>query len=204
MIRPTPTSTARASSLSALVVAVEPDPARSEAGAQRHGQLAAGADVEVEPLLRDPAHAGHGHERLAGVVDVGAGERLLERPGTCAEVVLVDDVGRRTELTGELVGRHPGHLQHARAGLGDVRGPQRLDQHVRVCRRHQPGRPAMAGLGVKGARLVGAHHIRSGAVTPSRSRPRAKTTRVASTRRSRARCTSVGSSSPRGRTRQTS
>ena len=55
MIRPTPASTARAQLGGGLVVAVVADPGRVEAGPQRDGQLAAGADVEAEPLLGDPA-----------------------------------------------------------------------------------------------------------------------------------------------------
>ena len=51
-----------------------------EAGAQRDGQLAAGADVEVQALLGDPAGDRRAQERLAGVVDVGAGERRRGRP----------------------------------------------------------------------------------------------------------------------------
>ena len=155
MIRPTPTSTARSSSRSLLLLPWKPIRLGVEARTQRDGQLAAGADVEAEPLLGDPAHAGHGQERLAGVVDVGAVERVLERPGTCAEVVLVDDVGRRTELSGELGGRHPATVEHARVGLGDVRGPQRRDQRVRVgrarsARTGRDGRPRRGGRPPRG------------------------------------------------------
>ena len=55
MIRPTPGTTARRSSRERLVVAVEADPGRVEAGALGDGELAAGADVEAEALLGDPA-----------------------------------------------------------------------------------------------------------------------------------------------------
>ena len=75
-IRPTPASTARRSSAHGLVVAVEADPGRVDAGAQRDGQLAGRADVEAQPLLGDPAGDRGAEERLAGVVDVVALERL--------------------------------------------------------------------------------------------------------------------------------
>ncbi len=75
-IRPTPASTARRSSGVGLVVAVQADPLRRHAGAQRHGQLAAGADVEAQPLLGDDADDRLAEERLARVEDVRAGERV--------------------------------------------------------------------------------------------------------------------------------
>ena len=54
-----------------LVVAVQGDALGGHAGGERGGQLAAGADVEVEPFLVQPPHDGAGEERLAGVEDVG-------------------------------------------------------------------------------------------------------------------------------------
>ena len=62
-----------------LVVAVEADAGRVEAGTQGDGELAAGADVEAQALLGDPPRDGRAEERLAGVVDVVVGERLAER-----------------------------------------------------------------------------------------------------------------------------
>ena len=50
--------------------------AGSKPGAQRDRELAAGADVEAQALLGDPARDRRAEERLAGVEDVGAGERL--------------------------------------------------------------------------------------------------------------------------------
>ena len=58
-----------------LVVAVQRDALGGHPGVERGGQLAAGADVEVEPLLVQPAHDGAGEERLAGVEDVGVAAR---------------------------------------------------------------------------------------------------------------------------------
>ena len=81
MIRPTPASTRAAQLVVGLVVAVVADPRRVEAGPQRDGELAGGADVEAEPLLGDPARDRRAEERLAGVVDVVAAERVAERRG---------------------------------------------------------------------------------------------------------------------------
>ena len=53
-----------------LVVAVEADPRHREAGPLGHRELAAGAHVEAEPLLRDPAGDGRAEEGLAGVEDL--------------------------------------------------------------------------------------------------------------------------------------
>ena len=77
-----------------LVVAVEADPLHREARARGHRQLAAGADVEREPVLGQPARHGRAEERLAGVEDLVAGEGVAEGAGPGAEVVLVEDVGR--------------------------------------------------------------------------------------------------------------
>ena len=101
-IRPTPASTARSISAALLLL---PCSAIRSAGiprVERGGQLAAGADVEVEPLLVQPAHDGAGQERLAGVEDVGVrAEGVAPGAAAGAEVVLVEEVGRRAELLGE-------------------------------------------------------------------------------------------------------
>ena len=112
-IRPTPASTARASSAHGLVVAVEADPGRVEAGPQRDGQLAAGADVEAEPLLGDPAGDRGAEERLAGVEDVVRRERVAEGPGPGPEVGLVEDV-RRGAVLGDQVGERHSRRRSAR------------------------------------------------------------------------------------------
>lgn len=77
-----------------LVVAVEGDPGGRHPGVQRGGQLAAGADIEVEPLLVQPADDGAGKERLARVEDVGVGTEGVT-PGAAAgpEVGLVQEEG---------------------------------------------------------------------------------------------------------------
>jgi hypothetical protein len=77
-----------------LVVAVEAQPLRGESGPLGDGQLAAGAHVEEQALLGDPAGDRRTEERLAGVVHVVAGERIPEHPGAGAEVRLVEHVRR--------------------------------------------------------------------------------------------------------------
>ena len=103
-IRPTPASMARLISSVGLVVAVEGDAVGGHPGGEGGGELAAGADVEVEPFLVQPAHDGAGQERLAGVEDVGVGPEGVApgtRPGP--EVGLVEEVGGGAELLGERV-----------------------------------------------------------------------------------------------------
>ena len=139
----------------ALVVAVEADPGHVEAGPLGHRQLAAGADVEVEPLLRGPAGGGGAEERLAGVEDVVVGEGLAEGTGAGPEVGLVEDVRRRAVLRDQ-VGE--AHSPDAEDTVHLVRGlrPEMADQGVGVGRLAEPGRgPQRAGR-VGPAGLVGA------------------------------------------------
>ena len=101
-IRPTPGLDGPLDLVRGLVVAVEGDALGGHAGRERGGQLAAGADVEVEPFLVQPAHDGAREERLAGVEDVGVGaEGAAPGPAARPEVGLVEDVGGRAELLGE-------------------------------------------------------------------------------------------------------
>ena len=192
MIRPTPSSTARAQLGDGLVVAVEADAFHREAGALGDGQLAAGAHVEAQPLLGDPPGDRRTEEGLARVVDVAVGEAVAEGAGAGAEVLLVQDVRRRPVL-GDQVGQPD---------------PADLERAVDLARRpdHSSGTSALGSSGSRShagprtetaacaqpascARTVA--HIRSGADTPSSSRPFSKTMRVASTSTSRARCRSV-------------
>ena len=89
-----------------LVVAVHVDAAGVEAGAQRHVQLAAGGDVDREPLLGEQPVGGGAGQRLAGEEDLEVGAPALERvavgAGAGAHVVLGIDVCRRAELCGQL------------------------------------------------------------------------------------------------------
>ena len=81
MIRPTPAVSALAQLGDALVVAVQADPAQVDPGPLDHGQLAAGADVDAQPLLAHPAGDRGAEEGLRRVVDVPAGEGRRRRRG---------------------------------------------------------------------------------------------------------------------------
>ena len=101
-MRPTPASSAAASSASRLVVAVEHDALGREAGVQRDVQLAAGGDVEVRapPRRRAAPSRGRGtpcprRPRASAPKCVA----VLAAPG--AQVVLVVDEQRRAELAGQ-------------------------------------------------------------------------------------------------------
>ena len=178
----------------ALVVAVQDQPVGRDAGRQRDVQLAAGGHVEVHPLLVDQPCHGQAQERLGGVGHpVAEGGHGLAAPG--AEVVLVIDEQRRTELGGQFgdrasadgqrpVGQDLGRVGQQAAGYR-IRGP------LETCR----------GFGGHGHQIRGrnpgpAAHIDSGAVTPRRSRPMARPMRVASTSHNRACVVPGGTPSP--------
>ena len=198
-----PASSARPISASLLLLPCSPIRAGGHLRPQRHGELAAGAGVQAQALLDHPAGDLGAQERLARVVHVGAAaqvgeggvERRREVAGPGPEVRLVDHVGG-----GAVLGRDGDHVDvrdlepAAAAAAPDRARPQRRDQLVDVGGRAQPRRAEVA-LGVQRTGLVRAHYICSGADTPSRSRPRASTVRVASLTHSRVRCRSVISSS---------
>ncbi|TWH01886.1 hypothetical protein L615_001500000590 [Nocardioides sp. J9] len=177
-----------------LVVAVVADPGRVDAGTQRDGQLTVAAHVEAQPLLRDPAGDRGAEEGLAGVVDVVAAERVAEglRPG--AELALVEDERRGVHVGHQVRHRDAADVQHAVVVLARRRRPQRGHQRVDVLGLAQPHR---RGAGEAAGRDVPAH-IRSGAETPSRSRPLAITVRVATVSTRRASLTGWTGSSPCG------
>ena len=172
----------------ALVVAVQADPLPRHAGPQCDGELTAGADVEVQPLVVDPpGHLG-AEERLAGIEDVGPtretvehlGIRLLEIPCARTEVILVDDVCRGAELSCQLGDAHSADGQHPVATAADRRRPQRGYESIDVDRGPQPGGAAIA-LRVQRSGFVCVHpYILSGAAAPSRASPLRKTTRTVS------------------------
>src|ERR1700761_3483644 len=89
-----------------LVVAVHVDPGRVEPRGERDVELAAGGDVDRQPLLGEELVGGGGREGLARVedlaVDAAALEGLAVGAGTGAHVVLGVDVGGGAVLFGEL------------------------------------------------------------------------------------------------------
>ena len=204
MIRPTPSSTARAQ-LGARSCCCRGS--RSAPGRTRPARATVSSPPE-QTSRQSPSSATQratvgAQERLAGVEDVVRRERVAEGAGPGPEVGLVEDV-RRGAVLGDQVGQRDAADARARrrpcaavvdhrcgtSALGSVgwrsqAGPRRAPG------RRAPSRPVR----------VGTTHIRSGAETPSRPRPLASTVRVAATSTSRARCRSAGSSSPSGSTR---
>ena len=123
-----------------LVVAVHVDAVGVEAGAQGHVQLAAGGDVDREPLLGEEPVGGGAGERLAGEEDLEVGAAALEGlavgAGAGADVVLGVEVGRRAELRRQLDHVAAGHLEvaalvDAAAGRVDRRARDRIAAHDR-------------------------------------------------------------------------
>ena len=157
MMRPTPTSSARRSSATDLLLPCSPMRRGRELGLDRDGELATGAHVEVEALLGDPARRGDAEECLAGVVDVGVGERLLEAARAASEVVLVEDVCRRAELGGEVESPTPLQRSAHRRPWRHVGRPEVRDELVGVLGRTQPARSAIAGLAVQCTCFVRPH-----------------------------------------------
>ena len=194
MIRPTPSSTARASSAEGLVVAVEADPLHREARPLRDGELAAGADVEAESLLGDPAGDRRAEERLAGVEDVAVGEPVAEGPGPGPEVL-----PRR--------GRTPGSRARPTRSVRRTPPTSSAPSTLRAVCDHSSGTSALGSPGsrshdgprraparVRPAGLVGligrSHPLRCARRRAGRGRSRRRS-RGASTSSSRARCRSV-------------
>ena len=106
-----------------LVVAVQGDSARLEPGVQGDGELAAGADVEIQTFFSDPARNRRREKRLASVVDIGAREGVEPSPATGAEVVFVDDVGGRAKFAGDVGGSDSGNGQPAVVRPCDIARP---------------------------------------------------------------------------------
>ena len=187
------------------------DPLGRQAGGQRDGELAAGAHVEPQALLGDPASDRLAQERLAGVVDVGAGARRTpprsSRQRVPREVVLVEDVRRGAELARRSGSRRaPPTVSAPSAARRTVRGQSRRTSALTSSGRRSHAGP-VTDVAVQRTGLVRAHWLPTSARArrrrAGRGRWRARS-RVASMSHSRARCRSVTSSSPRGRTRQAS
>ena len=112
---------------------MQAEPRRRHAGPHGDRELAAGADVEPQVVVADPARHLGAEEGLAGVVDVGAaaeigedlGVGVAEVAGPGAEVGLVEDVGGGAELACEVVDGHATDRQRAVRAAPDGRGPQR-------------------------------------------------------------------------------
>lgn len=116
-----------------LVVAVEGDALGGHPGVQRGGQLTAGADVEVQPLLLQPAHDGAGEKGLPGVEDVGVrAEGLGPGAATGPEVALVEEVGGGAELLREPGDGDPADGEGAVRVAGDGARPDLLVEDVEV------------------------------------------------------------------------
>ena len=183
-----------------LVVAVQHQAASGGAGGERDAHLAHRAGVHQHARLGDDPDHFLGQERLAGEADMRGGvvERVgrgaHEPAGAGGHFVGVDEVQRRAELIEQARCGAPMEGQFAvgveRRGLGPDRGDCHIFSnscYVAAVRRHwlvvsayvpymRLRRPR---IGVRRT----AHrdcYIRSGASTPSRSRPAAMTMRTAS------------------------
>ena len=106
--------------LGRLVVAVESDPARVDAGGERDREFAAARDIDVEPLLGHPARHLDAQERLAcvvhGRIGADAGELPLQGGAGVAGALtrdrLVYDVERRSEALDQLRRADVADLEH--------------------------------------------------------------------------------------------
>ena len=144
----------------ALVVAVQADTVQVHPGPLDHGQLAAGADVDAQPLLAHPAGDRGAQEGLGRVVDVPAGEGLGEGPGPRPQVGLVQHVRRRADLFGDLGGRDPGDGEDTVGILVHATAPQRGQQPVDVVGDREPAGCAGGDVGMDRAGDMGMGHAR--------------------------------------------
>ena len=109
----TPAVIAWRSSSTLLLLPCKTQPIGGHAGRQRDVQLAAGGDVEQQPLLvGEPGHR-PAQERLGGVHDTAAAERRDRLAAAGAQVRLVVDEQRRAELVGEVGERATADAQPA-------------------------------------------------------------------------------------------
>ena len=175
MIRPTPArAPARARRRSCCCRAARS--ARIDPGPQGHRELAAGADVDAETLLGDPAGHGRTEEGLGGVVDVPAGEG---RPRTPVRARAGRSRPPRTPACRPA--RRSRDVQSGdraarpASSLSTPRAPQPRHQRVDVGRQPQPARGAAHDVRVDRAGDMGvghlAHPLRSGSTRTEGSPP---------------------------------
>ncbi len=160
-----------------LVVAVQRDLLRREAGAQRYGEFTPGCDVEAQSLLVHPPGDLGAQECLGRVVDTRFGaEGLGDLAAPRSEIVLVDDEQRCAVGLGEFGDGDTGDASDAVVAAAGVAWPHVPVELVQFCSILGSLRQAgcVRDLGVtrpRGMRV----HIRSGALTPRRPSPLART-----------------------------
>ncbi len=157
-IEPMPTATAFSSSTTLLLLPWKPEPRGIGSCGEGDGELAAGADVDGEPLVGDPAHDLGAQERLAGVVDAGLHAVRLDRgaegregaPRVRAHLFFVDDVQRRAVAVAQLRCGDSADVEHAVVVAMSGCRPHALGERVRVIRRQEPVRGERSGGGQLG------------------------------------------------------
>ena len=159
----------RAQLIDRFVVAVEADSGAGEADALRDGQLATGADVQTQSLLKHPPSHRGAQERLARVVDVGAAAQPVESLGilraesACPgpEVVLVEDVCRGAVVRGQGRDVNAPDFEDAVGSAAHALAPQLRGQGHDIGGIRQIDRRAAIAIGVQDACLVRAHRATS-------------------------------------------
>ena len=145
----------------ALVVAVKRDPGRRHTGTKDDRQLTAGADVDAEALIDDPARHCRTEERLGGVVDVPTVECRSEGSGPASKIRLVHHVSRCADLLGELPHAYPSHDQLSIRVFAHAGTPQLRQQGVHILRQAEPARSTSGDVGVDRARDMAVGHALS-------------------------------------------
>ena len=118
-----------------LGVPVQHDPVSGEPHRTGHGEFARRAHVQRQALLGDPFGHGAAQERLGGVGDLRAGQRVGVGPAPGPDVGLVEDVGGRAVPRG----------QRAQ--------PQAADRDVAVGFQPRRARPQVSGQAVQADRV---------------------------------------------------
>ena len=155
-MRPTPASSAADSSATDLLLPCSSSRSPGNPACTRDGELAAGADVEAEPLLLDPARDRGAEKRLGRVEDQRAAERLAIVAAARAEVGLVEQERRCAVLAHEVAHVVPAHRQRARRRALDAERPDGRIELAEVGRRAAAQR-LVEQVAVRRAGRVGAH-----------------------------------------------